>query len=177
MPIIDAPPETLLVIDTVIFSHLRNEQSYVKREIAKYFSNTKSFPAISSMTIFEANYGIENQLAQPNSNIQSEKADEFRQTINNALSQISIILPFNQRAAEIAAYIYAHLLVNEKKWLQARKAKKKKGNREAKIWQDVFIISTALSHNYGLASQDTDIEVIAKYLPNGLDLRLAIWKP
>lgn len=177
MSIIVAPPETPLVIDTNIFSHLRNEQTYVKNEIAKYFSNTKSFPAISSMTIFEANYGINNQLAQPQNNLKIEEANEFRQNINNTLSRISKILPFDQRAAEIAAYVYANLLANEPKWLQKRKSKKKKGNREAKIWQDVFIISTELSHNYGLASHDTDIEVIAKYLPDGMFLRLAVWKP
>src|SRR5215203_242246 len=167
MPIINAPPETPLVIDTNIFSHLRNGNEYVKNEITKYFSNTKSFPAISSMTIFEANYGIDNQLAQKK--IDLEEASEFRQNINNTLNGISKILPFDQRAAQIAAYTYTHLLVNEAKWLQQRKSKKRKGNREAKIWQDVFILSTALSHNYGLASPDTDIEVIAKYLPLGID--------
>lgn len=175
MSIIDAPPETPLVIDTNIFSHLRNGNDYVKNEIAKYFSNTKSFPAISSMTIFEANYGVDMQVAQKKINL--EKAIEFRQNINNALGSISKILPFDQRASEIASYIYAHLLVNESKWLKQRKSKKKKGSREAKIWQDVFIVSTALSHNYGLASQDTDIEIIAKYLPDNVYLRLAIWKP
>ncbi|MDQ3800986.1 MAG: hypothetical protein M3384_16310 [Acidobacteriota bacterium] len=174
MSIIDAPPETPLVIDTNIFTHLRNGSEYVRNEIAKYFSNTKSFPAISSMTVFEANYGIDNQLAQQK--IDLERAAEFRQNINNTLSRISKILPFDQRASEFASYIYAHLLVNESKWLQKRKSKIKKGNREAKIWQDVFIISTALSHSYGLASPDTDIEVIGKYLPPNVDLRLALWK-
>ncbi len=173
-----ALPETPLVLDTVSFSHLRNEQGneqdYVKNEIAKYFSNTKSFPAISSMTIFEANYGINKELARKN--IELEKADEFRQKINTALSEISRILPFDKRASEIASFIYANLLVNEPKWLRERKSPKKKGNRETNIWQDVFIISTALSHNYGLVSPDKDIRVIAKYLPDGLSLRLAIWK-
>lgn len=175
MSIIDAPPETPLVIDTNIFSHLRNGSEYVKNEITKYFSNTKSFPAISSMTIFEANYGVDIELAQHK--IDFEKASIFRQNINNALSRISKILPFDQRASEVASYIYSHLLVNESKWLQKRKSKKKKGNREAKIWQDVFIVSTAISHNYGIASQDTDIEIIAKYLPPDNYLRLAVWKP
>lgn len=95
------------------------------------------------MTIFEANYGIDFQFAQHK--IDLENANKFRQNINNALSQISRILPFDQRASEIASYIYAQLKVNESKWLQQRKSKKKKGNREANIWQDVFIVSTALS--------------------------------
>ena len=176
MSIIDAPPETPLVLDTAYFTHLRNGDKYVKNEIAKYYFHTKSFPAISSMTIFEANYGVDDQLARSKNNIEIQTI-KFRQEINNSLVNISRILPFDQKAAEIAAYIYAHLLVHESKWLQKRRSKKKKGNREAKIWQDVFIVSTALSHNYGLASPDTDIEVIAKYLPNEMFLRLAVWKP
>jgi predicted nucleic acid-binding protein len=175
MSILIALPETPLVLDTNVFSHLRNKNENIKKEIAKYFSNTKSFPAITSMTIFEANYGTDNQLVK--NAITSEKARQFHLEINIAIGKISEILPFDQRAAEIAAYIYANLLENESKWLKERKSKKKKGNREAKIWQDIFIISTALSHNYGLASPDTDFQVIAKYLPEGLSLRLAIWKP
>lgn len=176
MSIIIALPETPLVLDTVIFSHLRNGQKYVEKEIAAYFSNNKSFPAISSMTIFEANYGIENQLARPIYDDIIKKAIESRQKINNALAKISVILPFDQKAAEIAAYIYTRLLINETKWLRQKKAKNDSKNREAKIWQDVFIVSTALSHNYGLASPDTDIPIIARYLPDEMFLRLAMWK-
>lgn len=175
MALIDSPPETPLVIDTDIFSHLRNQQPYVEREIIRYYSNTKSFPAITSMTIFEANYGINDQFAKKV--ISEEKADQFRKNINTSLNNISQILPFDQRAAEIAGYIYPQLLLNESAWLRKRKSKKKKGNREKYIWQDVFIISTTLSNNYGFATQNIeDAEIIARYLPPNLDLRLAIWK-
>ena len=174
MALLLAPPETPLAIDSNIFTHLRNKQLYVQKEIAKYFSNTKSFPAITSMTIFEANNGINDQFAKKV--INSEQAAQFRQSINDSLGNISRILPFDQKAAEIAGFIYPHLLLNESRWLQKRKLKKKKGNREIYIWQDVFIISTALAHNFGFATQDKDIEIIAKYLPPNMDLRFAIWK-
>ncbi len=186
MPILETLPSTPLVLDTAIFTHLKTEclineaekaykKLYVKERIAEYYSNTKTFPAITSMTFFEADFGIYDQFA--NGSISEEKANEFQQNINLALAEISVILPFDQRASKIAAYIYAHMLVKEQKWLQQRKTKKKKGNREAKIWQDIFIISTAISHNYGLVSPDKDMEIIAKYLPKGLDLSLAVWKP
>lgn len=176
MPLLLALPETPIVIDTDIFSHLRNEQPYVKEEIAKYFSNTKSYPALTSMTIFEANYGINNQSAKKVT--LPEQVAQFSKSINDSLIEISQILPFDQKSAEIASFIYPHLLLNESAWLRKRKSKKKKGNREKFIWQDVFIISTALAHNFGFATQNReDAEIIAKYLPPNMDLRLAIWKP
>ena len=178
MPIIVAPPETSLIIDTVIFSHLRNEKPYVQKQIAIYFSNTKKLPAISSMTVFEANIGIEEQLTL--NNITEEQAETYRKAIDDCLENyIDTVLPFDTKAAEIAAYIYPRLLKYEAKELKKRKEKrKKKENRENKIWQDVFIISTALAHNYGLATPDKDVELIAKHLPNDYKyLRVAVWKP
>ncbi|MDQ3131976.1 MAG: hypothetical protein M3Q99_14605 [Acidobacteriota bacterium] len=178
MPVIIAPPETPLIIDTVIFSHLRNEQPYAQKEISIHFSNTKKLPALSSMTVFEANIGIEEQLTS--NNITVEEAEFYRQAINNCVKNyIDTILPFDTKAAEIASYIYPRLLKNEAKELKKRKQKKKnKENRENKIWQDVFIISTALAHNYGLATPDKDVELIAKYLPDNYKyLRVAVWKP
>jgi predicted nucleic acid-binding protein len=186
MPILETLPETPLVLDTAIFTHLKTECSineaeraykkvYVKEKIAEYYSNTKTFPAITSMTFFEAGFGIYDQFAKDV--ITQEKANEFQQNINLALAEISVILPFDQKASKIASYIYAHILAKEQKWLQQRKTKKKKGNRESKIWQDIFIISTAISHNYGLVSPDKDMEIIGKYLPEKVNLRLAIWKP
>ena len=175
MPIIETLPETPLVLDTVIFSHLRNQQPYIKNKIREYFFNTKSLPAITSMTLFEANFGTFDQFAKGNMEI--EKANEFQNNINNALAEVSVILPFDQKASKVAAFVYAHLLVKEQKWLKQNKTKKRRGSREAKIWQDIFIMSTAISHNYGLVSPDRDMEIIAKYLPKDLDLRLAIWKP
>ncbi|MDQ3713261.1 MAG: hypothetical protein M3388_13725 [Acidobacteriota bacterium] len=157
MPIFSAPPETPLIIDTVIFSHLRNEQPYVQKAISIYYSNTKKLPAISSMTIFEANIGIEEQLIS--NNIIAEQAESYRQSIDNCVNEyIDTVLPFNTKAAEIAAYIYPRPLNNESRELRKRKQKKKKKeDRENKIWQDVFIISTALAHNYGLATPDKDV--------------------
>jgi len=123
MPIINAPSDTPLVIDTDIFSHLRNRQKYVEENIRNHFSNTKQFPAITAITVFEA--------------ISNEQADIFRQRINE-LIQKHQVLSLNQRASEIAAFIFPRL---------------SKSNRH-KHWRDMFIISIALAHNFGLATQN-----------------------
>jgi predicted nucleic acid-binding protein len=165
MPIIVAPPETPLIIDTNIFSDLRKSKPYVQINLKEYFSNTKQFPAISSMTVFEANFGIEKELSL--NNITIENAILFRQEIDELIKKHRV-LPFDQKAAEIAAYVYPRL--------PEREFRKKKGKMK-KIWQDLFIITTVVSHNYGLATPDKDAEIIAKYLPEDIFLRLAVWKP
>lgn len=167
MPIIIAPPETPLIIDTVILTHLINEHSYVKKAINVYVSNTKKFPALSSMTIFEALHGTELEVVK--GNITIEKAEFYRQRITNFVNTLDRVLPFDQKAAEIAAYVYPRI--------PKEKLRKQKG-KEKKFWQDVFIMATAISHNYGLATQnEKDAELIANYLPDNVYLRLAVWKP
>lgn len=167
MPVILAPPETPLIIDTVILTHLINGHPYVQKAINAYLSNTKKFPAISSMTIFEANFGIEKNLAL--NKITIEKAKDHRQKIKDFVRGLERVLSFDQRAAEIAAYVYPRI---------PKKELRKQKDKEKKIWQDLFIIATAISHNYGLATQnEKDAELIANHLPDDMDLRLAVWKP
>ncbi len=72
------------------------------------------------------------------------------------------IIDFDQKASEIAAHIFARLSQSDKN----------------KHWRDLFIVATAVSHNYGLATQNKkDMELIANHLPQDIDLRLVIWKP
>ncbi len=157
MPIINAPSDTPLVIDTDIFSHLRNRQKYVEENIRNHFSNTKQFPAITAITVFEAIQGVESELNK--SKISNEQADIFRQRINE-LIQKHQVLSLNQRASEIAAFIFPRL---------------SKSNRH-KHWRDMFIISIALAHNFGLVTQNKrDAELIASLLPDDMFLRLAVW--
>jgi predicted nucleic acid-binding protein len=159
MPIIDAPPETPLVIDTDVFSHLRNRREYVQENIRNHFSNTKQFPAITAITVFEATQGVESELHK--NKISSEQADIFRKRIDE-LIQNHQVLPLNQRASEIAAFIFPRL---------------SKSARNLH-WRDMFIISIALAHNFGLATQNKrDAELIGNLLPNNMFLRLAVWKP
>jgi len=158
MPIINSPPELPLALDNDIFTHLRNKQSYVLDQIRNHYSNTKKLPVIPSLTIFEANFGIQKALIT--NKISTEQADLQLQVIN-ILSANHTVISFDQRASEIAAYIFARL------------SKSKKNQH----WRDLFIVATALAHNYGLATQNKrDMELIAKHLPENLDLRLAIWK-
>lgn len=165
MPVVVAPPETPLVIDTNIFSDLRKSKPYVLKNIGIYVSSTKRLPAISSMTVFEANFGVEKELSL--GNITKEQAVAFLREINVLVEQHHI-LSFDKRAAEIASYVYPRL--------REKDFRKEKGKMK-KIWQDLFIISTALAHNHGLASPDKDVEKIANHLPPELNLRLAVWKP
>lgn len=159
MPIIDAPPETPLVIDTDIFTHLRNRQKYVEEKIRTHFSNTKQLPAITTITVFEAKQGIESELYK--NNISDEQANFFRNRIDE-LIQKHQILSFDQRASEIAAYIFPRLTKSDR----------------SRHWRDMFILSIALAHNFGLATQNQrDAKLIGNTLPTELDLRLAIWKP
>jgi len=159
MPIIESPPETPLVLDTDIFSHLRNKKEYVLTNIKTHFSNTKQFPAITSVTVFEAVQGIESEFFK--NNISLEQANLYRQRINE-LIQVHRVLSFDQRAAEIAAFIFPRLSKSER----------------SKHWRDLYIVSIAVANNYGLASQNRrDIEIIAKHLPKGFEyLRLSVWQ-
>ena len=159
MPIIDSPPELPLAIDNDVFTHLRNKRPYVLEQIKKHRSDTMKLPVIPSLTIFEANFGIQKALA---TNQLTEEHANFQFQIINILSANHTVISFDQRASEIAAYIFARLSQSDRN----------------KHWRDAFIVATAIAHNYGLATQNKrDMELIAKHLPDSLDLRLAIWKP
>ena len=158
MPIIDSPPELPLALDNDIFTHLRNKQKFILEQVKKHYSNTRKLPVIPSLTIFEANFGIQKALVT--NKISSEQAD-FQFQVINILSANHTVISFDQRASEIAAYIFARLSKSDKN----------------QHWRDLFIVATALAHNYGLATQNKrDMELIAKHLPENLNLRLAIWK-
>ena len=158
MPIVNSPPELPLALDNNIFTHLRNKQPYVLEQVKKHYSNTRKLPVIPSLTVFEANFGIQRALIT--NKISSEQAD-FQLQVINILSANHTVISFDQRASEIAAYIFARLSKSDKN----------------QHWRDLFIVATALAHNYGLATQNKrDMELIAKYLPENLDLRLVLWK-
>ena len=166
MAFVDAPPETPLVLDTDIFSHLRNDQKYVQEHINAHFRQTRQFPALTAITVFEARIGTEREIVQ--NSLTEHDAGIYQQRIHN-LIQTHKILPFEQRAAEIAACVYPRI---------PRKELRKEKGKEKTFWKDIFIVSIAIARNYGLATRNKrDMELIANYLPNNLDLRLAVWKP
>ena len=78
------------------------------------------------------------------------------------IEQSSAVLPFDERAAGIAAYVFPRLT---------------KAERD-KNWYDVLIAATALAHGYGVATSDRpDFELIGRTLSDEQPLLyLAIWK-
>ncbi len=159
MPFIDALPETSLVLDTNVFSHWRNQKPYAKREIDDYIRRLGKPPALPSATIFESLYGVERQLSK--GEIKEDDVVKYRSTIE-AVSRHCEILPFDSKAAKVAAYICANI-------------GKSKYNQHL---NDIFIVATALAHGHGVATQNKkDFELIANYLPQSHQfLSLAIWK-
>jgi predicted nucleic acid-binding protein len=160
MPIGPALPETILALDNDVFTHWRNGQSYVLREIAEHFTRLKSPPALTSMTVFEALNGIESE--ERKNKITKVQAQQYKDRVKN-LSESCTVLPFDQNAAAIAAYIFPRLTPEQLR----------------KHWKDLFIASTVLAHGYGIATQNMrDFKLIADYLPDSHPfLRLAVWKP
>lgn len=155
-----ALPETSLALDNDIFTHWRNKQPYVLNEIAEYIKRLKRPPALTSMTVFETLYGFENGV------LKSGGLDELikqKWIKTEELIQSCIVLPFDQSAASIAAYIYPRLTKKERD----------------KHWRDLFVAATALAHRNGVATQNKrDFELIASHLPpNYPFLRIALWKP
>ncbi|MCD9188555.1 MAG: type II toxin-antitoxin system VapC family toxin [Pyrinomonadaceae bacterium] len=159
MPIVESPPDLPLAIDNNVFTHLRNKQPYLLEYVKKHFVNTRRLPVIPSLILFESNFGIQKALVT--NKISAEQAAFQIQEINK-LASIHTVIDFNQKAAEIAAYIFARLSKSDKN----------------QHWRDLFIAATAIANNYGLATQNKrDMELIASHLPTALDLRIAIWKP
>lgn len=159
MLIISVSTEIPLALDNNIFTHLRNRQSYVLKKIVEYNAHKKDLPVIPSTTLFEANFGIQKALVK--NEITHEQSTYLHQEIDRLLLNHRII-DFDRKASEIALYIFARLSQSDRN----------------KHWRDLFIVATAVSHNYGLATKNKrDMELIAKCLPEELDLRLEIWKP
>ncbi len=159
MSIIEVTFEYPLAFDTSVFTHLRTNQKYVREKIFEYFSQTQRVPALPAMTIFEARWGVEKEFSRDNI-----KEDEYKIYIARIeeLTLQHLILPFNEKAAEIASFIYARLGKSD----------------QNKHWEDLFVMATAIAHNHGLITQNVkDSKFLANYLPEGRSLRLAVWKP
>jgi predicted nucleic acid-binding protein len=157
MPIGLALPETSLALDNDVFTHWRNGQGYVLREIGEHFKRLKSMPALPSMTIFESLYGVEKE--ERKGGLTKFQAQQYKERIKK-LSESCGVLSFNQNAAAIAAYVYPRLT----------------GQQLQKHWKDLFIAATAIAHGYGIATQnERDFKLIADILPD--ILRVAVWKP
>jgi predicted nucleic acid-binding protein len=160
MAIGSALPETPLVLDNDSLTHWRNKHAYIEREISSYITRHKKPPSLTSLTVFEALYGIENSVLK--TAISDEEAKGYIDRMGKLIAA-SVILPFDQNGAAIAAYVFPRL---------------SKAERSAH-WRDLFIAATALAYGHGVVTQNKkDFEIIAGHLPSSYPLlRLAIWRP
>ena len=130
------------------------------REVRNYFSRVKQLPALPSMMLFEARWGVDSEVKKGKITAAS---GQFYQDRIDELCRAHEVLPLNADAARIAAHIYAHLSQSDRN----------------KHWRDLFIAATALAHGYGVASNNyKDFELIAQHLPPSYStLCLEVWKP
>lgn len=151
--------ETLLVLDSNILTAWRFQKRGILEAINAYQSRLKLLPALSAMTVYEALYGFENALAKGQGDAEQNRSDRIAM---EGLIGSCMILPFNQDAAKIAAYIVPRLPKNIPK----------------ETLLDALIAAIALSHGHGVATRNReDFELIGQRTPSDLTLRLAIWTP
>jgi predicted nucleic acid-binding protein len=152
-----ALPETLLVLDSNILTAWRFQKRGILEAINAYQSRLKLLPALSAMTVYEALYGFEKALAKGQGNSEQSRLDR---TALEGLIGACMVLPFNQDAAKIAAYIVPRLSANIPK----------------QMLLDALIAAIALAHGHGVATRNRrDFELIGQHTPNNVTLRLAIW--
>ncbi len=155
MPIGSVLTETPLVLDTNILTAWRFQRRVVVAEIQNHLSRFKFLPALTAITVHEALYGFENKTAK-------SELDEATKRGRMAVEQLinsCTVLPFDQRSAEIAAFMVPRLRKNIPK--------------ESLL--DALIAATALAHGYGVATGDRGFELIARHTPVDMKLRLAFW--
>ena len=149
-------PETLLVLDNNILTAWRYKKRGVLEAIAAYQSRLKLFPALTSITVYQALYGFENRASKSNELDEQTRQDRIK---TERLIESCIVLSFDQAAAEIAAYIIPRLSKNIPK----------------ETLLDALIAATALAHGHGVATRDKGFELTGKITPDHLILRLAVW--
>jgi predicted nucleic acid-binding protein len=142
-----------------VFSDWRRQQTHTVSLIKDYRATKRVLPSVTTVTIFEARHGFEKEIARLGS--LDQKAEQQRQEMEQ-LIRSCIILDFNERAAAIAAYVFARLSQSQRN----------------QHWRDVFIAATAFAHDHGLATRNqADFELIGQHLPAyAPTLHLAIWK-
>ncbi len=159
MPVAPALPEISLALDTDVLTDWRNQRPHTLRHINDYFIRQSKPPALTAFTVFEMLQGFEKVAAKPGGLDERTQKDRAQA---EQLVQMCDVLPFDQTAAAIAAYIFPRLSQSERN----------------KHWCDVFIAATALAHGHGLATRnERDFKLIAQHLPpDHRLLRLAVWK-
>jgi predicted nucleic acid-binding protein len=116
MAVSHAPPDISLALDNDVLTHWRSKQPYALSAIADYQTLHKVVPALTSMTVFEALTGIESEAAK-NKNVERYRVRA------ELLIRNCTVLPFDQKAAAIAAQVFPRLSRSDRN----------------KLWRDVFI--------------------------------------
>ena len=153
------PPDVFVALDNDVLNDWRFQKPATISAITDYISLVKAPPALTSITIFEMMHGFENAAVLAGS--MSERLTRDRDFARSLIKECSV-LPFNQEAAEIAAYIFSRLSRAE----------------QNKLWRDLFIAATALAHEYAVATRNrSDFELLASLTPPAYPpLRIAVWK-
>lgn len=132
------------------------------------------FPALTATTVYETLVGYEKTIAdRGGTDERTEEGRSYAQRLIASCASLpsgpspSGVLPFDENAATIAAFIAAQL---------PRQLKKKKTG--ANLLRDIFHAATALAHRHGVATRDQkDFELIGQHLPSTHPLlHLVIWK-
>ncbi len=152
------PPDAFVALDNDVLNNWRTGNAQIVLAIDNYVARTKAPPALTSITVFEMLHGFENAIVQSGMN-ERLKTD---MTHANSLIKECQVLPFNQEAAEIAAYIFPRLTRKQKK----------------DLWADMFIAATAIAHDYGVATLNRiDFELLSMHVPPRYPaLRIEVWK-
>jgi predicted nucleic acid-binding protein len=152
-------PHLALALDNDVLNDWRAGKLATLKAIKDYIAATKAPPALTSLTVFEMMQGFEKASVLLGGMSERTMQDKEHARI---LTRDCVVLPFNEAAAEIAAYIFPRLSQKERN----------------KHWADVFIAATALAHEYGVATRNRgDFELIAKHTPPHYPvLRIQLWK-
>jgi len=159
MPVGVVLTETPLALDTDVLTDWRYQRPTTSKAISEYIARAKRPPALTAITVFEALYGFENKAAKAASLDNRTIEDRVKM---EQLIRACPVLPFDQAAAAIAAYIFPRLSKSD----------------QNKHWRDILIAATVLAHGHGIATRNKrDFELIATNLPtNNQLLRLCVWK-
>lgn len=167
-------PQIPLVLDTDVFTAWRYQEATVIQNISAYSKLHSRFPALTATTVYEVLVGYEKTIAERGGT--DERTEEGRRYAQRLVASCgsmpsgpsqSGVLPFDETAATIAAFIAARLF--------KQVAKRKTG---PSFLRDIFHAATALAHRHGVATRNQkDFELIGEHLPPSHPLlHLALWK-